>query len=147
MKIYLTKFCIKGQYFICHDCKIKLKGGKIPAMSHMNNLEIFDTEEMEELSLTELENVLIARNILFQKFLQLPKSRWTATKDKIVNVPIFEQDILNTIESFPRTFDEAGIIKVQLKRQISFKNSHLERFVSTIKIGKALMTLKNIDIN
>ena len=54
-------------------------------------------------------------NILFQKFVKLAKSRWTATKDRIVNIPIFDKDILNTIESFPRTPEEAGIIPVKLK--------------------------------
>ena len=53
-----------------------------------------------------------------QKFVQLPKSRWTATKDQIVNIPIFDKDIISTIESFPRTLDEAGIVPVQLKRKI-----------------------------
>ena len=39
----------------------------------MNNLEIFDKEHMEELFLTELENVLIARNILFPKVSAAPQ--------------------------------------------------------------------------
>ena len=101
-----------------------------------------DISNMKELCLTELENCLIARNILFQKFVQLPKSRWTATKDQIVNIPIFEQDILNTIESFPRTPEEAGIIPVRLKRKMEYKNNHIEQYISTKKIFEALKTLK-----
>jgi hypothetical protein len=99
---------------------------------------------MRELCLTELENCLIARNILFQKFVLLPKSRWTATKDHIVNIPIFDKDIISTIESFPRTLDEAGVIPVQLKRKIEYKNNHLEQYISTKKIFKALQTLKRL---
>jgi hypothetical protein len=114
----------------------------MPACSHKNNLHLFATETMEELCLTELENCLIARNILFQKFVQLPKSRWTATKDHIVNIPIFDKDIINTIETFPRTLDEAGIVPVQLKRKMEYKNTHLEQYVSIKKIFKALKTLK-----
>ena len=115
------KLNVKGEYFICHDCNTKLSKGKIPAMSHKNGLSMLSLEGMEELCLTELENVLIARNILFQKFVQLPKSRWTATKDQIVNIPVFEKDILNTIESFPRTLNEAGIIPVKLKRKKEYQ--------------------------
>ena len=116
----------------------------MPACSHKNNLDLFQTENMKELCLTELENSLIALNILFQKFVQLPKSRWTATKDHIVNIPIFDKDIINTIESFPRTLDEAGIIPVQLKRKMEYKNNHLEQYISTKRIFAALETLKKL---
>ena len=88
---------------------------------------------------------MIAPNILFQKFVQLPKSRWTATKDQIVNIPVFEKDILNTIQSFPRTLNEAGIIPVKLKRKKEYKNSHLQQYISTEKIIRALETLKNLE--
>ena len=121
---------IEGKYFICHDCKTKIQKGRIPAMSNMNKLQIVDTEGKEELHLTELKNFFFARDIIFQKYLQLPKSSWTATKDRIVNIPIFEEDILETIKNLPRTLDEAGIIKVHLKRQMKIKNSHLERSIS-----------------
>jgi hypothetical protein len=118
--------------------------GKMPALSHKNKLGMLDISTMEELCLTGLENCLIARNILFQKFVQLPNSRWTATKDQIVNIPIFEQDILNTVESFPRTPEQAGIIPVRLKRKLEFKNNHIEQFISTKKIFEALKTLKKL---
>ena len=45
-------------------------------------------------------------------------------RDKTVNVPIFETDVLKTVESLPRTPTEAGIIPINLKRKLSFKNSH-----------------------
>jgi len=116
---------VQNNFYLCLDCKNKLTKGTLPALSHKNNLELIDLSNKEELHLTELENCLIAPNILFQKFVQLPKSRWTATKDQIVNIPVFEKDILNTIESFPRTLNEAGIIPVKLKRKKEYKNSHL----------------------
>jgi hypothetical protein len=61
-----------------------------------------------EIKLTELENYLIAQNIIFQKMFQLPKSRWSATKDKLVNIPVSLNDVLNTVSSLPRTPSEAG---------------------------------------
>ena len=116
----------------------------MPALSHKNKLGMVNISEMKELYLTELENCLIARNILFQKFVQLPKSRWTATKDHIVNIPIFDKDILNTLESFPRTPEEAGIIPVRLKRKMEYKNNHIEQYISTKKVFEALQTLKRL---
>ena len=143
MGVIPSELQIKEEYFICHDCKNKVSKGKTPSLSHNNGLSMICLEGMEELHLTELENALIARNIIFQKFVQLPKSRWTATKDKIVNIPIFLEAILNTVKSFPRRFDEAGIMKIQLKRERSLKGRHLERYISKNKLRKALKTLKN----
>ena len=62
-----------------------------------------DLRGYEELQLTELENSMIALNIIFQKVFKLPKSRWPGMKDKTFNIPIFETDVLKTIESLPRT--------------------------------------------
>ena len=84
--------------YICHACKNHLKSGKLPPMSAMNGLKIH--EQDQELELTELEGNLIAKNIVFMKIFQLPKSRWTGLKDKIINVPVNDSDILNTVASF-----------------------------------------------
>ena len=63
-------------------------------------------------------------------------------KDKTINIPIFESDIISTVESLPRTPTEAGIIPVNLKRKTSYKNSHMVQYISVPKIIKALSTLK-----
>ena len=63
-------------------------------------------------------------------------------KDKTVNIPIFETDIIKTVESLPRTPNEAGIIPVNLKRKLSYKNTHKTQYVSVPKLVKALETLK-----
>ena len=68
----------------------------------------------------------------------------TGTHDRIVNVPVHEEDILNTIKSLPRTPQEAGIIPVQLKRKKEYKNTHKEEYVSVPKIKAALKTLKSL---
>lgn len=48
----------------------------------------------------------------------LPKSRWTALKDKIINVPVNDDNIVNTMTTLPRTSNEFGLIEVELKRKI-----------------------------
>ena len=117
----------------------------MPPKSNQNNLQLFDLQGYDELKLSELENCLIALNIIFQKVFQLPKSRWPAMKDRTVNIPIFEADVLKTVESLPRTPTEAGIIPVNLKRKISYKQTHKTQYVSVPKILKALETLKKLE--
>ncbi len=92
----------------------------MPPMSTLNGLKLTETDKQikdQQLELTELEGALIAKNILFQKIFQLPKSRWTALKDRVINVPINEDSIMNTLEQLPRTPKDAGLIGVALKRK------------------------------
>ena len=48
--------------------------------------------------LSEIENNLIAQNIIFQKIFLLPKSRMSAVKDRLVNVPVAPADVINTVK-------------------------------------------------
>ena len=89
-------------------------------MSAMNGLQLQETDQIinnEGLKLTELEGALIAKTIIFQKIYQLPKSRWTALKDRLINIPINDDDIVNTLDQMPRTPRNAGLIGVALKRK------------------------------
>ena len=74
---------------------------------------------------------------------QLPTSRWSAIKDKIVNIPIPADVICQTIENLPRTPTEAGIIPVQLKRKKDYKNTHLYQYICPQKVTDALHQLKH----
>ena len=60
-------------------------------MSAMNRLQLTPVQD-PLLHLSELEGALIAKHLVFEKIIQLPKSRWTALKDKIVNIPIKDND-------------------------------------------------------
>ena len=116
-----------------------MKRGKLPKLCVKNGLQVDEIDE--DLLLTELENNLIARNIIFQKIHKLPKSRWSGTHDRLVNVPVGPQDVLNTIENLPRTPIEAGLIPilpVNLKRKLEYKTTHLTQMIDTNKIFKYL---------
>ena len=129
--------------YLCKSCKLSLNRGKMPKLCTKNGLKI-DVIEDEELRLTELENNLIARNIIFQKIHKLPKSRWSGTHDRLINVPVGPNDVLNTIENLPRTPAEAGIIPivpVNLKRKLEYKTTHLTQLIDTNKIFKYLKYL------
>ena len=111
----------------------------------MNNLQLFDTDdnlEKENIILTELEGALIAKSIIFQKIFPLPRSRWTALKDRVINIPIQDDAINNTIVQLPRTLNEAGLIAIELKRKKELKNTHKKQLISPVKIFKWLSKLK-----
>ena len=62
----------KNNYpYVCKSCKNYLKKGKIPKLCTYNGLAI-DSLGNPEIKLTELENNLIARNIIFQKNHKIP---------------------------------------------------------------------------
>ena len=107
--------------YICGTCKKHIKQGKLPPMAAANGLRNIPLGE--DLQLTELENNLIAKRIMFQKIYQLPKSRMAACKDHLINIPIGSDDVLNTLKSLPRTPQEAGLLEVKLKRKLDYKNT------------------------
>ena len=135
---------VSGNFYICITCRDKLKKGNFPPMSHKNHLEIVDTSKHPELDLNEVENSLIARNLIFQKIYLLPKSRSPAFKDRLVNIPIYESTVIQSVESLPRTPSEAAVLPVKLKRKKEYKNSHKIEYVSVPKVFKALKTLKEM---
>ena len=126
--------------YICLACKGHLHRGKIPPMATKNGLKIYKHDP--ELELTELEGNLIAKNIMFMKIFQMPRSRWSALKDKIVNVPVTDEDIVNTVTKLPRTPNEAGLIEVSLKRKLEYKNAHAQQLINPQKCFKMLELLK-----
>ena len=97
-------------------------------MSAANGLTLIKCPS--SLKLSEIENNLIARRILFQKIFQLPTSRIAACKDKLINIPINSEDIVNTITILPRTPAEAGLLEINLKRKLDYKNN-----ISGSKLG------------
>ena len=130
--------------YLCFTCKNHLFKGKMPPMCHSNNLENYNFDQTPWMKLSELENSLIAKDLLFMKIVQLPKSRMSALKGQEVNIPLTDSDIKNTVSQLPRTPDEAAVIPVQLKRKQAFRNAHLKEYISPSKIKKSLETLKSL---
>ena len=140
-----TGIKIKGSY-LCKSCKWYLIRGRMPKLCTKNGLGV-DIIEDDDLKLTELENNLIARNIIFQKIHKLPKSRWSGTHDRLINVPVGSDDVLNTVKNLPRTPAEAGIIPivpVNLKRKLEYKTTHLAQLIDTNKIYRYLKYLRDM---
>ena len=135
----------KEHKYICNTCIKYLRRNKMPPLCVANGLKLNEPEKKlksEDLMLTELEGALIARSIIFMKIFLLPKSRWTALKDRAINVPIPETSVLNTINMLPRTPKEAGLVAVSLKRKKEFKNSHKSQLINTERMFRVLKKLK-----
>ena len=128
-------------YFICTTCKKHLSKGNLPPMAAANGLELMTLDD-KDLQLSELESNLIAKTLIFQKIYLLPKSRMSACKDQLINIPVSSDDVLNTLEHLPRTPGEAGLLEVKLKRKMEYKNTHQQAYVDPNKIYKALEFLK-----
>ena len=128
--------------YICFTCKKHLNQGKVPPMSRANGLELVDLKDNPDLNLSELENNLISKRLLFQKIYQLPRSRMAGCKDRLINIPINDKDVLNTVEKLPRTPKEAGLLEIKLKRKMEYENFHKKEFVNPTKIFTALQFLR-----
>ena len=125
------------EQFICLTCLGYLRKGKLPPSSVKNCLSLDQTDKKRKskgLMLTDLENSLIASRIIFQKIFSLPVSRWSAMKEKQVNIPISSDKINETLEKLPRTPADAGLIAVELKRQIKKKNNHWHQLIDPQKL-------------
>ena len=75
-------------------------------------------------NLTNLEKQLIVKNLIFIKVRQLPKSRMFALNDRVINVPVEDDNIAKTVLSLPRTEENSGMVNIGLKRKLNMKNYH-----------------------
>ena len=139
------KFLINGipkvTIYICSTCKTTMLNGKVPSMAICNGLQL--TNITEDCNLTELENNLIALNLNFQYIYYMPKSRWAATKNQMISVPISEETVHDTIEQLPRLPKDAGLIPVQLKKKKEYKGYHKRELINPEKVIRAIYLLKD----
>jgi hypothetical protein len=132
----------KEHIFICLNCNIILHKGKRPTISACNGLLLDPIPE--ELLLTDLEQQLIAKRLLFLKVYALPKSRMPAMKDRLINVPLEDSDIAQTIQTLPRSIESAGLVAVKLKRMKKLKTSHISALIRPGILHKAIQKLKDL---
>jgi hypothetical protein len=129
---------------ICKTCHSHIfKRHQMPPLYEGNVLHI---EHMPpHLKLRELENSCVAKSIIFLKMITLPKSQMSGVKDKVIYVPINNNDILqtmSTIMSLPRTPEEGMTTLVQLRRKVSYKNIVKSEHVRPLVMLEALRHFK-----
>ena len=88
-------------------------------------------------NLTNLEKQLIVKNLIFIKVRQLPKTRMSALNDRVINVPIEDDNIAKTVASLPRTENSSGMINIGLKRKLNMKNLHKFGLISPNRVYEA----------
>ena len=78
---------------------------------------------------------------------KLPKTRWAGIRDKLVNVPINDNDLLKTLSNLtklPRGPDNGGLLPVKLKRKVEYKNFVLEAYIDPTKLINTVNVLKEL---
>ena len=94
---------------LCHNCHSKIKSKKIPNINISNGFALTDVPE-ELRQLKDLEQQLIAKVLLFMKVLPMTK-KYKKYKmiqipkiiDRVINVPLHDEDVSKTISSLPST--------------------------------------------
>ena len=108
----------KPSNYMCNTCRNHVEKGKLPSMAYSNGLQMYNWDKNNEKQFLELNEVavcLIALNNIFQKIYLLPKSRWSAIKDKLINVPIPESVVQQTVDILPKLPTKAGLIPIKFK--------------------------------
>ncbi|XP_030832915.1 uncharacterized protein LOC584759 isoform X5 [Strongylocentrotus purpuratus] len=128
----------RGHLWICFTCHRKLLVNKLPAEASVNSLQLHEIpEELKDLN--NLEQHLIARNISFFKLIRLPKGGQNAVHGPVVCVP---SNTMKTVNMLPPPEREDQLIRVKLKRKISYKGHHEYKFVNKNKVLNGLHYLK-----
>ena len=85
-------------------------------------------------NLSDLEKQLI---VIFIKVRQLPKTRMAAMIDRVINVPITDDNIAKRVNSLPRTEKNSGMVNIGLKRKLNLKNYHRYGLINPERVYKA----------
>ena len=130
---------------ICHNCHTTISvSKKMPRIAEANGLKL-DEIPQELLLVTELEQQLIAKTLIFMKIKYLPKRMMKAMINRVVNVPLNDEDINTTVSKLPRLPNEAGVVAIELKRKVELKSVHAGAYVKPSQIRKAIHKLKELE--
>ena len=133
----------EGKSNICDNCLVTLRRSRLPALGIYNGL--LTEEQPNELQLTEIEENLIALEIIYIKIFRLPTSRMPGVRSRTVNIPLTTEDVTKKLSSLPRQADDSGLINVNVKRKLEHSSSVYEGVVRTKKIFEALEKLKGLN--
>ncbi|XP_058472555.1 uncharacterized protein LOC131445864 [Solea solea] len=128
----------RGQLWICRTCHSKINNKQIPPECVVNNLDVHDVPP-ELACLNSLEQHLIALHIPFMKVLALPKGGQNGVHGPVTCVPA---NIVETNNLLPRSNMEGSLLRVKLKRKLTYKGHYEYQYVDTMRIRQALSYLK-----
>ncbi|XP_049339759.1 uncharacterized protein LOC125804686 [Astyanax mexicanus] len=128
----------KCQLWICHNCDFKLSHSIMPPESVLNNLQL-EPVPPELSCLNSLEQHLIALHIQFMKLLALPKGAQNGVHGPVTCVP---SNVVDTTNLLPRANVEGSLLRVKLKRKLTYKGHYEYKYVNTEHVKRALQYLK-----
>ncbi|XP_066925556.1 uncharacterized protein [Clytia hemisphaerica] len=128
-----------GKEYICNTCHKKMLKKKIPAQAVANDLQMADLPERFS-DIRKLEKIIIAKRLLFKRITIMSKGQAPKMKGAICNVPIKADDICNIL---PRGMDNNGVVRVALKKKMSFKSNVYFEPVRPQFVREVLIYLRN----
>ncbi|XP_030578831.1 uncharacterized protein LOC115775437, partial [Archocentrus centrarchus] len=131
----------RGELWICYSCHYKIKKAHMPPECYINNLELDDIPE-DLRCLNSLEQHLIAPHIAFMKLLALPKGGQNGVHGPITCVPA---NVAQTTNLLPRLDMDGSLLRVKLKRKLTYKGYYKYQFVDSNQIKQALRYLKRVN--
>ncbi|XP_062576240.1 uncharacterized protein LOC134238134 [Saccostrea cucullata] len=131
------KNCTKSTLWICYTCHRKIHSGNIPAEATVNNM-FLENIPVELSDLNSLEQHLIALHIPFMKIMALPKGGQRNVHGPVVCVP---SDLKKTT-SLPLRHGDDLLLRVKLKRKLSYRGYFEYQFVNPNHVFTALTYLK-----
>uniref|UniRef100_UPI00358EA4AB uncharacterized protein n=1 Tax=Myxine glutinosa TaxID=7769 RepID=UPI00358EA4AB len=126
--------CSASKLWICWTCHQSIMHGKMPGEAVVNNLQLEAIPEALK-CLNSLEQHLIALHIPFAKMTALPKGGQHGVHGPVICVP---SNVQKAITVLPRCGSDDQMIRVQLKRKLSYKGYYLYQFVNKAHIQNAL---------
>ncbi|XP_073714001.1 uncharacterized protein [Misgurnus anguillicaudatus] len=123
--------------WICYTCHRKILRGQLPEESVANNMHLEDIPK-ELKCLNSLEQHLIALNIPFLKLLCLPRGGQRACHGPVVCIPVNTTNMTNIL---PRNECDDHMIKIKLKRKLTYKGHYEYKYVHTDHVRNALVYL------
>ena len=124
--------------WICYNCHSYLSKEQMPPQAFANNMMLEEIPEVLR-KLNVLERQLVAMRIPFMKLLSLPRGGQKGVKGPVVNVPT---DLTSVTTSLPRNIHDAQLIKVKLKRKLSYKGHYSYQWINPSNVIDAMMFLK-----
>ena len=126
--------------WICHTCHAHLKKGCMSTLAVANKLQLSEIpSELSDLNI--LERHLIAKCIPFAKIIPLPRGRQRLIRGNVVCVP---SEVQETVNALPRLRSESQVMRVKLKRRLSYRGHQLFQTVTWSKLVSALLKLKQV---
>ncbi|XP_061177698.1 uncharacterized protein LOC133186474 [Saccostrea echinata] len=129
--------CPKVSLCICFTCHRKILSGKIPAEAAANKMYLEEIP-FQLGNLNSLEQHLIALHIPFMKVMGLPQGGQRNVHGPVVCVP----SSLKKTTSLPLNADENLLLRVKLKRKLTYKGYFEYQFVNPNHVKTALNYLK-----